>query len=358
MRGEVIYLYAFDVANEIRTESVREILANQTSPCEIRVARTYPKDVPLYKPLTIEPPVADAVNGQPVRVVIRVFDVGVVNVTLRVPFQVATLLDLMPYHHPLLESGEALDDLARRLCQEVCVSIRDSLVRDSTPSAPEAYTVFLVTDLDGQRDASQWFASQRRQVAGLLTEIDPARLSDSQADESVRVRHAFLASDLAVIDWDASLLVELDGYAEDVLYALELANLQLEELRVMDLRLDRHLEQAYSDLERHRSPVFGMPTRMLEWLRRFRVDTTKLADEVTNITKFFGDWYLARIYLGAQERFHLQQWRQSIEQRLGQLDQVYQLLKGEVYERRMLWLEIAVVICFLIDLYAIFFWKT
>ena len=40
------------------------------------------------------------------------------------------------------------------------------------------------------------------------------------------------------------------------------------------------------------------------------------------------------------------------------LDQIYQLLKGEVYERRMLWLEMAVVICFLIDLYAIFFWKT
>ena len=40
------------------------------------------------------------------------------------------------------------------------------------------------------------------------------------------------------------------------------------------------------------------------------------------------------------------------------LDQIYQLLKGEVYERRMLWLEMAVVICFRIDLYAIFFWKT
>ena len=186
-------------------------------------------------------------------------------------------------------------------------------------------------------------------VAGLLTEIEPAHLSDEQMDESLRVRRSFATSDLIVIDWDAALLVELDGYAEDVLYVLELANLQLEELQVMDRRLDRHLERAYDDLERRRSALFGVPTRMLDWLRRFRVDATKLTDEVTNITKFFGDWYLARVYLGAQDRFHLQQWRQSVEQRLGQLDEIYRVLQAEVYERRMLWLEIAIVICFLVD---------
>ena len=35
----------------------------------------------------------------------------------------------------------------------------------------------------------------------------------------------------------AALVVDLTGYVDDVLYALELANLQLEEFRVMDQRL-------------------------------------------------------------------------------------------------------------------------
>ena len=147
-----------------------------------------------------------------------------------------------------------------------------------------------------------------------------------------------LFRDLAVIDWDASLVIDLDGYVDDVLYVLELANLQLEEFRIMDERLDRHLERAYRDLERARSVWGGGPTGMLAWLRRFRVDATKLADEVTHITKFFGDWYLARLYLGAKERFHLAQWQQSVEQRLGQLDEVYRVIQSDVYERRMLWL--------------------
>jgi hypothetical protein len=359
MRGEVIYLYAFDVANEIATHRIGEVLQNRALPFEVRTSSAYPKEVPLYQPLTSEPPQPDArLAGHPVRVIVRVFEVGVVSVALRVPFEVAALLELLPCHHPVLESGETCNDLARRLCLDVCDQIREFMIRDSVPTEPDAYTVFLLTDLGGERDANLWFTRQRRDIAGLLTEAQPDKLSAAQVEESVRIRRSYANTDLVVIDWDAALMVELESYAEDVLYVLELANLQLEELQVMDRRLDRHLERAYGDLERYRSPWFSMPNRMLAWLRRFRVDATKLTDEVTNITKFFGDWYLARVYLGAQERFHLLQWRQGIEQRLGQLDEIYQLIKGDVYERRMLWLEVAVVICFLIDLYAIFFWKS
>ena len=45
--------------------------------------------------------------------------------------------------------------------------------------------------------------------------------------------------------------------------------------------------------------VFGGANKTLRHLRRFRVDVAKLTDEVTHITKFFGDWHLARVYLGA-----------------------------------------------------------
>ena len=47
MKGEVVYLYAFDVANEIITPRVQEILSEKPFPFEIRMDRTLPKDVPL-----------------------------------------------------------------------------------------------------------------------------------------------------------------------------------------------------------------------------------------------------------------------------------------------------------------------
>ncbi|HKW28181.1 MAG TPA: hypothetical protein VJT54_02515 [Verrucomicrobiae bacterium] len=352
MKGEVAYLYAFDVANEIITSRVEEILSEKPFPFEIRMDRTLPKDMPLYKPLAIEPhPLTARLRGAPVHLLIRVYDVGVVTVMLRVSFEAGTLGDLILFHNPKLDNGLTLDTAALKYCAEVCDSLRDLLVgRTEFPPPPEAYTVFCIADLPGVNDVNHWLGEQRRAVAGLLTETAPDRLSEAQVAEVLRIQRSFEHTDLAVIDWDAALVVDLTGYVDDVLYALELANLQLEEFRVMDRRLDAYLDQAYDDLERRRLPLFGRASKTLRHLRRFRVDVAKLADEVTHITKFFGDWHLARVYLGARDRFYLDQWRASVEQRLAQLDKLYSVVHAEVNEQRMLWLEIIIVIFFAVDL--------
>src|SRR5215831_12006007 len=117
MKGEVVYLYAFDVANEIITPRVHEIMSEKPFPFEIRMDRTLPKDMPLYKPLAIQPaPLTARLWGSPVRLLIRVYDVGVVTVMMRASFEVRQLADLLPFHSPQLENGEALDTVADRLC--------------------------------------------------------------------------------------------------------------------------------------------------------------------------------------------------------------------------------------------------
>jgi hypothetical protein len=352
MKGEVVFLYAFDVANEIITSRVHEILSAKPFPFEIRMDRTLPKDMPLYKPLAIEPPsLAASLHGTPVRLLIRIYDVGVVTVMMRAAFAAGAPGELMRFHNPQLENGQTLDAVALDFCAKVCDSLKDSIVgRTEFPPPPEAYTVFCFTDLGGAKDVNGWLGEQRRAVAGLLSETAAEKLSEPQVNEVLRIQRSFENTDLVVIDWDAALVVDLTGYVDDVLYALELANLQLEEFRMMDQRLDKYLDRAYDDLERRPMPLFGAANKTLRHLRRFRVDVAKLTDEVMHITKFFGDWYLARVYLGARDRFYLDQWRASVEQRLAQLDKLYSVVHAEVNEQRMLWLEIIIVIFFAVDL--------
>ncbi len=216
---------------------------------------------------------------------------------------------------------------------------------------PEAYTVFCLTDVGGSQDVNQWLTENRRAAAGLLSETEPGRLSEAQVAEILRIQRSFENSDLVVVDWDAALVADLEGYLDDTLYALELANLQLEELRVMDRRLDKYLDRAYEDLDRPRLPLIGAASNPLRNLRRFRMDVTKITDEITHITKFFGDWHLARVYLGARDRFYLDQWRASVEQRLAQLDKLYSVVHSEANEQRMLVLEVIVVIFFAVELW-------
>lgn len=356
MKGEVVYLYAFDVANEITTSKVREILSEKPFPFEIRMDRTLPKDMPLYKPLAITPASPSSpLRGQPVHLLVRIYDVGVVTIMMRAGFTAANLGDLMPYHQAALDDGRLLDTVARELCAQVVNSLRAYITgRSQGELIPEAYTVFCLSDLEGQRDANLWLADHRREVAGLLSETAPDRLSEAQVTEILRVQRSFENTDLVVVDWDAALVVDLGESTDHVLYALELANLQLEELRVMDQRLDQYLDRAYLDLERRRLPLFGRASISLRNLRRFRMDVTKITDEITHITKFFGDWHLARVYLGAKERFYLEQWRASVESRLAQLDKLYSVVHAEANEQRMLVLEILVVVFFAVDLWLLF----
>jgi hypothetical protein len=268
---------------------------------------------------------------------------------------VDALADLHAFHSPTVADGRPLDALARELCADVVRESAAALVRPGPVGEPEAYTAFLLTDLAGDRDAGGWLTARPREVAGLLAETPPDRLSEPQVEEVLRLRRSFEVTDLVVIDWDAALVVDLDGTSDDVLFVLELANLQLEEFRWMDGVLDRYLDRAYVDLARKRRWVFGTAAGVLRSLRQLRIDLARLADEVGHTIKFVGDWHLARVYRLAQERFHLDQWRASVADRLKHLDDLYTLTRGELFDRRMLWLEIVIVLFFAIDLLLLFF---
>lgn len=357
MKGEVVWFYAFDVANEIRTNQIAELLTQKPTPFAVRRDHTIPRDVPFHQPLSVEPAMDLAIEGHRARLEVRIYEVGVVSIAIRAPCDKDCLADLTRFHLPRLPDGRTLDEFAKSLCDRVRQEIAGTLRHPSPPSEPEAYTAFCLTDLGASIDAKQWLLDHRAQIAGLLTDLPPERLSEEQIAETLRHQRTYEKSDLVVIDWDAALVIDQTGYLDDVLYVLELANLQLEELKTLDHLLDKYLNRAYDQLEQRPRWFLGRSHAVLGELRWLRIDLTRLADEVTNITKFIGDWYLARVYLSARERFHLDGWRAGVEKRLGQLDEIFSVLQADITERRMFWLEIIIVVFFAIDIALALWWK-
>ena len=119
-------------------------------------------------------------------------------------------------------------------------------------------------------------------------------------------------------------------------------------------RLDDAVDRAYRDLSTKRLDRWQGP-RIQRELREIRVDLARLSDELSNITKFFGDWHLARIYQGLSARFHLGDWHRTIDEKLKTLDDLYQLLQSDRNNRWMLKLEITVIVLFVIDLVLLVF---
>lgn len=358
MKGEVVYLYAFDVANEIVIKKAKELITNEAVPFEISSGHTVPKDAPLYKPLSIEiAPTESLLTGENIRPFVHIYEIGVISIALRVSFSVKNTSSLLSFHKPILTSGQNLSQIANGICSEICESIKDAMVQSSVFASPEAYTVFCLKNIETKQTLNNWLKKNHQNIAELLTGNKPGILSDMQVNEVMRMKYSYTNNDATIIDWDAALVIDLSGYIDDVIYVLELANLQLEEYLVMDKRLDGYLNMAYDDIKRHKVSLFGSYPNILRTLRMLRVDVIKLNEEVTNITKFFGDWYLARVYLGAHERFHLEQWRNSVAERLRQIDGIYNVVHSEITNFRMLWLEVLIVVFFAIDLIMMFYFQ-
>lgn len=293
MKGSVVYLFAFDVANEVHPAKIAAVLGQKPFPYQIRLDAAAPRDVPVYQPLTVKlPPVETASSVGPITLQpqVKIFNIGALSVSYEVAFEKGSLAELVPYHQ-LKIGDEPLAQMAERLALSVAHEIRDALVKPNyTRQVIEAYTAFCLCEISGR--VPDFISSHRASIAGLLNEEpEPGRLAEQQIEETLEHSLAYTRADYAVVDWDAALVVDTSGYVEDVLYMIELANLQLEEYKLLDDRLDKVFDLAYEDLERRISPwrfAFSREPR-LAMIHRTRMDITKMSEEVSNITKFVGD---------------------------------------------------------------------
>lgn len=354
--GEVVYIYAFDVAYEMVRKPVRELLGQPVAQFAVDASKRSPRHLFFYRPQMVRLPPLERIGPHgPVRVEreIKLLPVGAISITVRVPFEVARIEDLVVYHDLQFSNG-SLHAEVRRLAEEVRRELGGYFVRPvPNLEEEEAYTVFciespLLTDAGISVSAESWLRSTRREVAALLTqEPDSDHLSKQEADESTGRFLSYYEHDLVVVDWDAALIIDEPRNFDETLYVMELANLQLAELEAYDRILDEALERAYRDLTRR--PIRGR-SNMLRELREIRIDLARFSDELSNITKFFGDWHLARIYENVSARFHLADWHKTIDGKLKTLDDLYQLLNHDQTNRWMLVLEATIVLLFVVDL--------
>ena len=354
--GEAVYIYAFDVAYQMTRQPVRELLGQPVAQFVVDASKRSPRQLFFYRPQMVRLPPLERIgpNGaMRVERVIKLLPVGAISISVRVPFAVARIEDLVCYHDLQFSNG-SLSEEVRRLAEEVRSELAAHYVRPVRQLAEEeAYTVFciespLTTEEGTTMGAENWWQANRRAVASLLTqEPDIDHLSKQEADESTGRFLSYYERDLVVVDWDAALIVDEPQNLDETLYVMELANLQLAELEAYDRILDDSLERAYRDLS-------ARPTRgraaVLRELREIRIDLARFSDELSNITKFFGDWHLARIYENISARFHLGDWHRTIDKKQRTLDDLYELLNHDQTNRWMLILEVTIVLLFVIDL--------
>jgi hypothetical protein len=356
-RGEVVYIYAYDVAYDIVHEPVEKILSQPTKDYLVGPSKRIPKQIFFYRPRMAEfaPEMRVLRSGEMVQIrkSVKLFGVGAMTIQVRVPFVVDRLEDLVGYHD-LKFAERGLEEEVAQFAESVRKDLAPYCVRP-VPSLmqAEAYTVFCLAALPGSAErrgvrAEDWLKANKRRVAALLMqEENAAALSEQEVSESTDRFLSYYGDDLVVVDWDSALVAGQQDALDDVLHIMELANVQLVELATYDKILDEALQLAYSDVNRQK---VRSTRRVLQNLREIRIDLARLSDELSNITKFFGDWHLAKTHRNLSDRFHLADWQRIIGEKIRTLDGMYQIFLQNRFNSLMFLLEATIVLLFIIDL--------
>ncbi|GMV80989.1 MAG: hypothetical protein AMXMBFR7_21730 [Planctomycetota bacterium] len=351
--GETIFLRIYDLGGTVNLPQARAALGPLAEGAAPKTPRSAPEYVNFGEPLALNLSalgleLGDAA-GRPVRLSARLHEVGGLALMLRVPVEGAVLGDFAKageWRGAWEGTGGGIRDLFERIEDRLLALLKPAIdAFFPVQIEAERYTIYAVTGpvCDGER----LLADRRAEIAGLLlSEAHPDRLSAGEIEDTLRQRFSYYRDDLVVVDWDAAFVLEPGGAYEDLLYVFEVANLQLLVLRKYDRYLDGVLERGYGEFEalaKRPRLVARQAWRMSRELAEVRMDMAKVSDELANTSKFFGEWYLARVYMGVAGRLHVTDYRRTVDEKLETLKDLYQNVLHEIDVRRSMLLEMMIV---------------
>jgi hypothetical protein len=280
------------------------------------------------------------------------YDFGVISLRLRVELRDgAAWADLVGLARALERAdlagvfGPALSQLASQLSP--------AITRPAIAPVSEDYTICRLTGLrEGSGAAAALSALDDVGLVELLLG-EPRALTEDARRHLLSRRFSYTEHDLAVLSWDAALVVEHAAGDQDVEFVLEFANAQLLELRVYDAYLDAELPQLYDRASLARRGPTALLVRRFEnvlaGLHTLVADTTEVVERVENGVKVTNDVYLARIYLAALAMFREDAWRLGVARKLGIFRDTYAMLNDEAQTARGNVLEVIIIVLIVIE---------
>jgi hypothetical protein len=352
VRGTTHVFVAFDLGYEIDLVRAAQRLGTGTRAGSFR--HKGPRDeaaarrLPLRFSLSGQPLPLGATHTAP-EIDAALYSFGAASLVYTLPFE-GELETLVTQSELLYENATLLED-ARARARTLLARLGDA-VRDA--ELAEEVEDYVVHRFDPPGPGLVELEGAERERLARILRAEPGPLSVHEIENALEGLITYAPDELVAVDWLAALLAGADK--RDELAVLELATVELVELRFLDARLERRLDEAYGLLARSRARLTGLKQRSveLERLGRFQVDSAILHENFDNALKLLGDDYLARLYEVCSERFHFGAWDAAIERKLATLESIYAKLSDQAARRRSELLEWIIILLFVADILLLF----
>jgi hypothetical protein len=354
---EAVFFYLYDVGRSIDLTKAAAIVPAHPD-LGIAKRRDTPASLTLPTPLILQlgtPECSDGESFERLSSQAKIYEEGVVTIVVRVKARLP-----MSELHGLKDKTVSSQGKAVTIVQYAEEGFRmlfEALISAiSEPRAPddmdrESYLAYCL--LECGEDPATFIERNRDYCASLLIGEEPgSSLHDSQITATLGRPFSYRVGDLAVFELDRCIIIDPRGDYEDLLLIAEHANYQLLELRVLDKLLDTWLDEAEDDvrsLTAGERRVLGLrrPVEVkLAHIQVLRFDALFILENLENSSKIIGDYYLGQIYSRLCDIFNTEGWKWSVERRLDTLQDVYDMVKTDAAERRMVALEVTfIVVC-------------
>lgn len=352
-KGSVHVFFAYDVGNAIDLARARELASTPSAAARLQHRHRAPpyfqfSDPPLrLAPQPAQLPPAKSCGAAACE--FSLYDFGGVTLRYTMEFQ-GGLEDMVELACELSDSAPLREDALRRT-GELAARLAEAIDRPGLSEASEDYLVFQLEPASGAQSGAELLRAEPQRLARILR-AEPGPLAETQVGDALQLSLSYGPDDLVLVDWNGALV--LDSEPADVLAVLDLANLQLLEMRALDGELDRALDRVYALVSRPpRLWTNLLPSALrvpLRHVARLQVDGALLFERVHNSLKLMGDPYLARVGRLAGQRFSLPEWNAAVLRKLDALDSVYGKLNDHAATVRMELLEWVIVVLILISI--------
>jgi hypothetical protein len=291
--------------------------------------------------------------------------VGVVGIYIAVEFRNLTfdglikLAELNESKVKVAGKETEFDEVPLEFFRQVRETIKSAITYPYTSvEHPQIYTLVLIADSDPRLDAEDFLTKFKKQTTGVLRgERNWRSLSQKEVDDALKPYLSYSNEDIVIVDWYSTLMSGAVEYTDDMVRMVELALVQLLELKTYDRLLDLRAARAYDSLRSAfkkprlgvlwKSRAYGDLIRTARELAESRIEITDFLEDTRNISKLTGEWYLGKLYRLASERFRIPDWLALVDRKLDQLQDMYSMAMERVDVQRAMTLEFMIVLLFI-----------
>lgn len=291
----VVFLFGQTEMN-LATSQVVEIKTIKSAP-------SYPDVIPKQKIIKIE---RRHTNGVDVDFLVKAYlpDVVVVEASLDMKNILSdSTLDL---------KRSLLGECRKVLCEYGCDPLFD-----------EEYSVYCISAYTG--DPEVYLTRYGEKIAAFLKN-ERIALDEEEVHATLSSYLKYGKDDITIVDWDGAFIFDSAGDFESNIELFEIANLRLLKSRILDNDLDERLENSLRLLgASKRLPIIRSVEvrRVVKEIIEIRTQSILESEAVERNIKLIGDWYSAKLYSLISKKFHLDNWKTEIKEKLDTLEDVY-----------------------------------